>query len=149
METRSYEQIKFEALEAYKGIYKDSLAFDLAKVGKADRMKLLEDEEYLAETKSIKASLYAKQIKIINNVINLEYSDTEKGNNASEVLKALEMRDKLLFKDLNIEADESNALNVVMIEMDREAFEKMETVTVSITDANQSNLSLEIPEEEV
>ena len=148
METRSYEQIKFEALEAYKGIYKDSLAFDLAKVSKADRMKLLEDEDYLAETKSIKASLYAKQIKIINNVINLEYSDTDKGNNASEVLKALEMRDKLLFKDLNIEADESNALNVVMIEMDREAFEKMETVTVSITDANQANLSLEIPEEE-
>jgi len=148
METRTYEQIKFEALEAYQGIYKDSLAFDLARVCKADRMRLLEDEEYLSETKAIKASLYAKQIKIINNVIDLQYSDTEKGNNASEVLKALEMRDKLLFKDLNIEADESNALNVVMIEMDKASFEAMETVTISITDTNQANLSVEIPEED-
>jgi hypothetical protein len=134
----SFADIRDEAIIAYKKIYKDSLAFDLARVSKEDRLKLLEDPTYIAETKAIKAELYAKQLKILNDAINGEFSDPDKSS-ASEILKALEMRNKLLFNDLNIEADESDALNIVFMSMDRKSYEELETATLSLSSSGQSN----------
>lgn len=135
---KSYDAYKQEAIDAFSQIYKDSLAFDLAGVPRDLRLKLLEDEEYISKTKQIKANLYASQLKIINSVIKGEHSDPDKGD-ASEILKAIEMRNKLLFNDLNIDADESSAVNIVMIEMSRDDFMKMETVEVFIENTPQSD----------
>jgi hypothetical protein len=137
-EPTAYELARDAAVMAYSKIYKDSLAFDMAKIDKEKRLRLLEDPIYIEETKSIKANLYAKQIKMLNDVLDGQYSDPDKGS-AGDIMKALEMRNKLLFNDLNIEADESNALNIVMTELSREDFEAMCTVEISITNANQSN----------
>jgi hypothetical protein len=135
---KSYDEYKQEAIDAFSQIYKDSLAFDLSGVPRDLRLKLLEDEEYISKTKQIKANLYASQLKIINSVIKGEHSDPEKGD-ASEILKAIEMRNKLLFNDLNIDADESNAVNIVMMEMSRDDFMKMDTVEVFIENTPQND----------
>ena len=145
MEERSYEEMRTEAMLSYSKIYKDSLAFDLAEIPKEIRIKLLEDDVYLSYVKKEKADLYAKQLKILQEIIDGEHSSmSETSGNAQEMIKALEMRNKLLFADLNIEADDSNSLNIVMIKMGREDFDAMETVDVAILESNSSdNVSLE------
>lgn len=154
-ELRTYEEMRQEAMLAFSRIHKDSLAFDLACIPKDTRIQLLKDEEYIAFTKKEKAELYAKQLQILKEVIDGEHSspDPTKGN-ATEMLKALEMRNKLLFADLNIEADESNALNIVMLKMGKEEFDSMETIEVSLPNSNNENNnnslednSLELPPE--
>ena len=127
---KDFDTWRREAVYSFSRIYKDSLAFDMAKVPKEIRVQLLQDEEYLAETRSLKAALYAKQLKTIEEVLDLEFSDTSKGSQAPEVLKALEMRDRLLFKDLNIDADESNALNIAFVALSREDYEALPTVEI-------------------
>ena len=143
---KEYEDLRNRAIVSYGKIYKDSLAFDMARIDKDMRIRLLEDEVYIAETKAIKAELYAKQIKMLNEVLSGDYSDPDKGS-ANEIMKALEMRNKLLFNDLNIEADESNALNILMLEMSREDFMALPTVEVSLTGSNQGNdITFEVEE---
>ena len=75
----------------------------------------------------MKADMYYEQITVIDDVIEDVRSDKD---NSSTRLKALEMKQKLLFQDMMIDADESNALNITFTAMDREAFEKMETVEI-------------------
>lgn len=142
-----YKTVRDEAIIAFKKIYKNSLAFDLARVGKEDRLRLLEDPEYIAETSAIKAELYAKQLKVLNDAIAGEYSVDDKSS-ANEILKALEMRNKLLFNDLDIEGDESDALNIVFMQMSREDFKEMETVEAFLPSAGQGNddISFEVEE---
>lgn len=145
---KTYEEYKEEAIAAFSRIYKDSLAFDLARVPKEVRIRLLEDPDYTSETRSLRADLYAGTLKYINDVLKLEYSDPEKGGNASEVMKALEMRNKLLFSDLNIDADESNALNITFIAMRREDFEAEETVEIQEQKGNTDGISLDFGDSE-
>lgn len=128
-----YENIKARCIEAYRDIYKDSLCFDYCKVPKEMRIRLLEDEEYIAETKAAKAELYLDQLKKLNSILN--HNDgirvDEKNRESSQViLKALEMKNKLLFQDLAIDQDESKALNVSFIAMTREEFIAFDTVDV-------------------
>ena len=51
------------------------------------------------------------------------------------------MKQKLLLEDLNINKDESNALNVSFIAMSQEDFEKLETVEVNKGSNNNRELS--------
>lgn len=127
----SYEEMRDNAILCFAKIYKDSLACDMAEVPKEVRIRLLEDQVYLSATKKIKAEMYSKQLKLLQDVIDGQYSDPDKGN-ANEILKALDMRNKILFDDLNVDADESNALNITMIAMTREDFEKLDTVDIHI-----------------
>ncbi len=132
MAEKSYEELRAEVIQQYRIIYKDSLAMDICKVPKDVRIRMLEDPEYIAETKAIKAGLFVDQLNTLDKVLAETYNHSEKGTDMSgTVLKALEMKQKLLLEDINITKDESNALNVAFVAMSREDFESLETVEVN------------------
>ena len=127
----SYEELRKEVIKQYRVLYKDALAMDICKVPKDIRIRMLEDPEYIAETKAIKAHLFVEQLETLDNVLAENYNHSDKGTDVSGViLKALEMKQKLLLEDLNINKDESNALNVTFVAMTREDFDTLETVEI-------------------
>ena len=127
-----YEQIRKKCIEVYGKLYKDSITFDYCKVDKQTRIRLQQDEVYIAETKAKKASLFLDQLDILDNVLSGAYANSEKPSDQSgNVLKALEMKNKLLLEDLNVNKDDSNALNVTFVAMSREDFEATETVEIN------------------
>lgn len=131
MAEKTYEELRADVIAKYKIVYKDSVAMDACKVPKDIRIRMLDDPEYIAETKAIKASLFIDQLDILDGVLGGSYSDPEKvGDRSATVLKALEMKQKLLLEDLNVTKDESNALNVTFVAMNREDFESLETVEI-------------------
>ena len=104
---------------------------DACKVPKDIRIRMLDDTEYIAETKAIKAFLFIDQLSELDNVITGSYDNSEKGSDRSAtVLKCLELKQKLLLEDLNVTKDDSNALNVAFTAMSREDFEALSTVEV-------------------
>lgn len=132
MAEKTYEELRADVIAKYRIVYKDSVAMDACKVPKDIRIRMLDDPEYIAETKAIKASLFIDQLDILDGVLGGSYSDPEKvGDRSATVLKALEMKQKLLLEDLNVTKDESNALNVTYIAMSREDFEALETVEIN------------------
>ena len=127
-----YEELRDKVISKFKVIYKDALAMDMCEVPKDIRIRMLEDEYYITKTKSIKANLFAQQLETLDAVLSGSYANSEKPTDQSAtVLKALEMKQKLLLEDLNITKDESNALNVTFIGMTREDFMACETVEVN------------------
>jgi len=131
MAEKTYEELRTDVIAKYRIVYKDSVAMDACKVPKDIRIRMLDDPEYIAETKAIKASLFIDQLDILDGVLGGSYSDPEKvGDRSATVLKALEMKQKLLLEDLNVTKDESNALNVTFVAMNREDFESLETVEI-------------------
>lgn len=132
MTQEEYEELRAKCIESFHVIYKDSLVFDYNEVPKDVRVRLLEDPIYVAKTKALRAGLFIEQLQILDGVLAGSYANTEKPTDqSSTVLKALEMKNKLLLEDLNVTKDESTALNVTYIAMSREDFEAMETVEVS------------------
>ena len=132
MAEKTYEELRADVIAKYRIVYKDSVAMDACKVPKDIRIRMLDDPEYIAETKAIKASLFIDQLDILDGVLGGSYSDPEKvGDRSATVLKALEMKQKLLLEDLNVTKDESNALNVTYIAMSREDFEALDTVEIN------------------
>jgi len=129
---KKYEELREKVISKFKVLYKDALAMDMCEVPKDIRVRLLEDEYYLTKTKAIRASLFAQQLETLDAVLAGTYANSEKPTDQSgTVLKALEMKQKLLLEDLNITKDESNALNVTFIAMKREDFEALDTVEVN------------------
>lgn len=141
-EDKEYKDIREVAIDNYRGIYKDSLAFDRCGLDKPMRTRLLQDPVYLKATRALRAEMYFEQITTIDDII----TDTrgEKDSSATK-LKALEMKQKLLFQDMMLDADESNALNIAFVAMTREEFEKLETVEISegSAETDLSNLKAE------
>lgn len=132
MAEESYEELRSKVIDKFRIVYKDALAMDACKVPKDMRIRMLEDPIYLAETKALKAELFIEQLDILNNVMAGGYNASDKPSDTSgTVLKALEMKQKLLLEDINITKDESNALNVAFIAMSREDFEALDTVEVN------------------
>lgn len=131
MEQSDYEELRKKCIESFKTIYKDSLVFDYNEVPKDVRIRLLEDPEYLAKTKALKAGLFIEQLDILNNVLAGSYQGEKQTDQSGVILKALELKNKLLLEDLNVTKDESTALNVTYVAMTREDFEALETVEVS------------------
>ena len=126
-----YEKLRNDVIQKYKIVYKDSVAMDACKVPKDIRIRMLDDTEYIAETKAIKAFLFIDQLSELDNVITGSYDNSEKGSDRSAtVLKCLELKQKLLLEDLNVTKDDSNALNVAFTAMSREDFEALGTVEV-------------------
>lgn len=130
MDKKSYEELRKKCIDKYKVLYKDSLVFDLCEVPKDIRILLLDDDYYLAKTKAIKASLFADQLGILDGVLGGVYTTDSTKDQSQTILKALEMKNKLLLEDLNVTRDESNSLNVTFIGMTKEDFERVETVEV-------------------
>lgn len=138
----SYEQLRDDVIRQYRILYKDALAMDICKVPKDLRVRMLDDPVYIAETKAIKAHLFVEQLETLDNVLAENYNHSEKGTDVSGViLKALEMKQKLLLEDLNITKDESNALNISFIAMSKEDFEALDTVEVNQGGNNGRELS--------
>lgn len=128
---QEYEELRQKVINKYKILYKDALAMDLCEVPKDIRIRLLDDEVYITKTKAIRANLFAEQLETLDAVLAGSYANAEKPTDqSSTVLKALEMKQKLLLEDLNITKDDSNALNVVFTAMSKEDFEALSTVEV-------------------
>ena len=128
----TYEELREDVIEKFRIVFKDSVAMDACKVPKDIRIRMLEDPEYIAETKAIKAHLFIDQLEELDKIVVGTYDNSEKGSDRSAtVLRCLELKQKLLLEDLNVTKDESNALNVSFIAMTKEDFEALSTVEVN------------------
>lgn len=139
MEQKEYEELRDKVISKYKILYKDSLAMDSCEVPKEIRIRLFEDEVYLAKTKAIKATLFEGQLNILNTVLAGTYAEEGKDNSAI-ILKALEMKQKLLLEDLNVVKDDSNAVNVTFMSMSKEDFESLDVVEINEGSNNSTEL---------
>ena len=131
MEQKEYEELRDKVIAKFKIIYKDALAMDLCEVPKDVRIRMLDDPYYLMKTKALRANLFAEQLDILDAVIAGSYSSEDSKDRSQTVLKALEMKNKLLLEDLNVTKDDSNALNVTFTAMSRDDFEALSTVEAS------------------
>ena len=139
MEQKEYERLRDKVISKYKILYKDSLAMDACEVPKETRIRLFEDEVYLAKTKAIKATLFEGQLNILNGILAGVYAEEGKDNSAT-LLKALEMKQKLLLEDLNVVKDDSNAVNVTFMSMSKEDFENLDVVEINEGSNNSTEL---------
>lgn len=129
---KEYEELRDKVITKYKILYKDSMAMDICEVPKEVRVRMLQDEYYLTKTKAIKAGLFAQQLETLDSVLGGVYSNPGKpADTSGTVLKALEMKQKLLLEDMNVNKDETNALNVTFIAMSKEDFEALDTVEIN------------------
>ena len=127
-----YEELREKVISKYKILYKDSMAMDMCEVPKEIRIRMFEDPYYISKTKAIKAGLFAQQLETLDTVLAGGYANSEKPTDQSAtVLKALELKQKLLLEDLSITKDDSNALNVTFMSLTPEEFNAIETVTVN------------------
>ena len=139
MEQKEYEELRDKVISKYKILYKDSLAMDSCEVPKEIRIRLFEEEVYLAKTKAIKATLFEGQLNILNGILAGVYAEEGKDNSAT-LLKALEMKQKLLLEDLNVVKDDSNAVNVTFMSMSKEDFESLDVVEINEGSNNSTEL---------
>ena len=138
----TYEKLRDNVIKKFGIVYKDSVAMDACKVPKEIRIRMLDDPIYIAETKALRAGLFIDQLDELDNIIAGNYDNSEKGSDRSAtVLRCLELKQKLLLEDLNINKDESNALNVSFVAMSQEDFEKLETIEVNKGGNNSRELS--------
>lgn len=128
----SYEKLREQVIEQFGILYKESVAMDMCRVPKDIRIRMLEDPYFIQETKAIKAGLFVEQLEELSKIIAGNYDTSEKGTDRSAtVLRCLELKQKLLLEDLNVNKDESNALNVAFVAMSREDFEALDTIEVN------------------
>lgn len=133
----TYEDWFDKAVAAFKKVPKSTVAFDYAKIPKEIRLKLLQDPEYTDVTHQVLASQYVKDIEKLNEVLDGNYG-IENKDPSGTILKALSMKQDILYKNLGVEADESNALNVVFIAMSKAEFEELDQVDVYEGEGNRS-----------
>lgn len=131
MEVTEYEKLRSQCIEKFKLIPKDQIVFDACEVPKEVRIRLLDDQVYLAKTKAIRANMFIDNIKLLDKAISGAFAGGKETDQTSNVLKASEMKNKILFDELNVNKDESNALNVTFTAMSKEDFEALETVEVN------------------
>ena len=139
-----YEELREKVISKYKILYKDSMAMDMCEVPKEVRICMFEDPYYISKTKAIKAGLFAQQLETLDTVLAGGYANSEKPTDQSAtVLKALELKQKLLLEDLSITKDDSNALNVTFMALTPEEFNAIETVTVNEGSNASDNLGVD------
>lgn len=137
---KPYEEIRNQCIKYFGKLYKDSVVFDICKVDKATRLRLQQDSVYIAETKALKASLFLNQLDILDGVLSGAYQGEKQTDQSANVLKALEMKNKLLLEDLNVNKDETNALNVTFLALDKKDYEETETVEINKGSNNDTEL---------
>lgn len=140
---KEYADLRQKCIDKFRVLYKDSLCFDACKVPKDVRIRLLKDNEYIASTRALKATLFAEQLETLDNVLAGSYAGEKPTDQSATILKALEMKNRLLLEDLNITQDESNALNVTFVGMTKEDFEMCDTVEIN----EGSNQNVELGED--
>lgn len=131
LSNEEYEKLRDRCIAAYKSLQKEMVVFDYCEVDKDVRIRLMNDPYFVKKTKALHAGLFKEQLDTIEKVLAGVYSNPEKPQDTSgTILKALEMKQKLLFIDLDANKDDSNALNVTYTAMTKEDFEALDTVTV-------------------
>lgn len=131
MTTQEYEETRSKCIKTFGKLYKDAVVFDMCKVDKQTRLRLQQDPVYITETKALKARLFLDQLDVLENVLSGSYAGEKPTDQSGNILKALEMKNKLLLEDLSVNKDESNALNVTFTALSAEDFEALDTVEVS------------------
>ena len=139
MGQNEYEELRAKVISKYKVLYRDTLAMDACRVPKDIRIRLFTDEEYILQTKAIKANLFAEQLEYLDSVLAGTYAEEGK-DNSSTILKAIEMRQKILLEDLNVTKDDSNAVNVVFMSMEKADFEALDVVEINQGSNNSTEL---------
>lgn len=143
---KEYADLRDKVINKYRILYKDSLAMDMCEVPKDIRIRMLDDPIYISKTKALKAGMFAQQLETIDSVLAGAYQGEKQTDQSSVVLKALEMRQKILFDDLNANKDDSSALNVTFVGMAKEDFEACETVEIFEGSNNSTELGADFGE---
>lgn len=136
----SYEEWFDLAVSAFKKVPKSTVAFDYAKIPKEIRIKLLQDPEYVNCTRQVLAAQYVRDIEKLNEVLDGSYG-IENKDPSGTILKAISMKQEILYKNLGVEADESNALNVVFISLTEKEFSELDQVEVYQGEGNMDAAS--------
>ena len=126
---RDYEELRDSCIADFRKVYKDSIVFDMNECSQEERTMLSQDPEYLKKTKAYKAKLYAENLGYYNRVLQDEFGDADKTISPADVMKAVEARNKILFSDLNIDADDANSINIMMTFLSKEDMEKITNLT--------------------
>lgn len=126
---KTIEQWRDDAVSAFLKVPKSSVAFDYAKIPKEVRILLLQDTEYNETTKQVLASQYVKDLIKLNEVLDGSYG-IETRDPSGTILKALSMKQDILYRSLGVEADESNALNITFTAYTKKEMETIDTVIV-------------------
>jgi hypothetical protein len=147
-------------ITSFADVFNDSLALDLNRVGGKLRSMVLQNERYRQETKMLRADMYAREIKDLDEIIRSTDSEDvvdefdvrkrKKGASAPKRtasidrdllqmrFKAKEARRRLIFKDdENSDKSEADALNVFFINVTEDEFKEMETVELFTPETNE------------
>lgn len=137
MENAEYEALRKQCIEKFRIIPKDQIVFDACEVPKDVRIRLLDDIVYITKTKAIRANLFIDNIKVLDKAISGAYAGGKDTDQTGNVLKASEIKNRILFDELNVNKDDSNALNVTFTAMSKEDFEALEALeTVEVNEGS-------------
>lgn len=137
--SEEYIALRDKCIQKYRKLCKDSVVFDLCEVDKQTRVMFLEDEVYLMKTKAMKAASFEQQIDILDQVIAGTFGDPERGEQTTNILKAMNMKQEILLNDIGINDDVKNALNIAFVPMAKDDFTALGTIEV-----NEGNGSTEL-----
>lgn len=139
-----------EVLAAFELLLNDSMALDYCGVSGRDRKIILNDSDFVRESRKIKAGKYIEEIKDINDLVGSLKTASSTDPNArmgtgdedptkiiSLKMKVASMRREMLsLSTKEQENDEANSLNIFFIDLSREEFERMRNVEVHEGDEN-------------
>ena len=138
-----------EVLEAFNLLLNESIALDYCGITGKDRKLILNDSDFIRESKKLKAERYVEEIKDINTIIksigrtgvdeNARFSDGDEdpAKIINLKMKATSMRREMLSLSADDkENDEANSLNIFFIDISREEFERMRNIEVHEGDEN-------------
>lgn len=130
-------------LEAFELLLNDSMALDFCGITGKDRKLILNDSEFIKESKKIKAKKYIEEIKDINDIVkSLGRTGSDENARFSEgdedptkiinlKMKVGTLRREILSLTANDkESGEAESLNIFFIDVSREEFEKMMNVEI-------------------
>jgi hypothetical protein len=152
----TFEELRERCIDAFSKFQSDAMTLDYCEVEGKARALLTSDPEYKRRTKQIKAQKYLEEIDEIEKIAKtLEKLEGEYGkekpydvrdefpdSNQSPLkdftsslnlrFKAAELRRQLLALNQEDAAEESDALNVFLVPVTREEFEKLRQVEISL-----------------
>lgn len=131
MDNTEYEKLREQCIDKFKVIPKDQIVFDACEVPKEIRLRLLDDAIYISKTKAIRANLFIDNIRILDKAIAGTFAGGKDTDQTGNVLKASEIKNRILFDELNVNKDDANALNVVFTAMNKADFDALDTVEVN------------------
>ena len=138
-----------EVLEAFQLLLNDSMALDYCGITGKQRKIILNDPDFIRESRQIKAGKYIEEIKDINELVkslgrtnsdeNARFSDGDEDPTKiiNLKMKVTAMRREMLsLSSSDKETEEADSLNIFFIDVSREDFERMLNVEIHEGDAH-------------